>query len=89
MTIYPNLIQVVPQDNHHLLLTYDSGEVREYDFTPHLSHKFYKDLANIRLFQAVEVIDKDIEWATGQDFCPYTLYENSILIDGVAAETCH
>ncbi len=81
MNTYPNLIQAVPQNNHNLLLTFDNGEVREYDFTPHLSHKFYQELNSIRLFQAVEVSEGEIEWSTGQDFCPHTLYEDSVLVE--------
>lgn len=53
------------------------NERRVYDFTPNLIHKFYKQLSDIRLFKNVQVVDGEIEWATGQDFCPHTLYENS------------
>ncbi len=77
MNAYPVLKAVTPLDNYHLLLTFGEGEKRLYDFKPNLNHKFYRPLADIRLFKSVSVSDGEIEWATGQDFCPHTLYENS------------
>ena len=78
MKAYPQLKQAVPLDDFRLMLVFDSDEKREYDFKPNLSHKYFSPLADIRLFKSVEVVDGEIEWATGQDFCPNTLYENSI-----------
>ncbi|MDR1065158.1 MAG: DUF2442 domain-containing protein [Oscillospiraceae bacterium] len=77
MKTYPTLTAVTPLDNYRLELAYDGGERRVYDFKPNLSHKYYKQLADTRLFRSVSVTDGEIEWATGQDFCPHTLYENS------------
>lgn len=74
---YPKLTAVMPRDDHTLLLFYANNERRVYDFTPNHTQKFYKQLADIRLFKDVQVIDGEIEWGTGQDFCPHTLYENS------------
>lgn len=74
---YPKLTAVTPRDDYTLILFFDGNERRVYDFTPNLVHKFYKQLEDIRLFKNVRVIDGEIEWATGQDFCPHTLYENS------------
>ena len=78
MKTYPVLKQAVPLDDFRLALTFGSNEQREYDFRPNLSHKYFSPLADIRLFKAVKVVDGEIEWATGQDFCPNTLYEKSI-----------
>ena len=77
MITYPTLRSVTPQDDFNLILDFADGEKRIYDFKPNLSHKFYKALADIRLFKAVTVNDGEIEWVTGQDFCPHTLYEQS------------
>lgn len=75
---YPNLEKVVPLDDYFLELIYDNGERRIYDFKPNFEHKFYKDLQSPILFKAVEILDGLIEWPTGQDFCPHTLYDKSI-----------
>jgi hypothetical protein len=77
MNIYPRLIDVVGRDSHQLLLSYSNGEKRVYDFAPNLTHKYYMPLADIVLFKQVKAVDGEIEWATGQDFCPHTLYDNS------------
>lgn len=77
MNAYPALKAVTPLDDYRLLLTFGEGEKRLYDFKPNLNHKFYRPLADIKLFKSVSVNDGEIEWVTGQDFCPHTLYENS------------
>ncbi|MDR1702151.1 MAG: DUF2442 domain-containing protein [Sporomusaceae bacterium] len=77
MNIYPTLKAVMPLDNYCLILTFGEGEKRLYDFKPNLSHKFYRPLTDIKLFKAVSVNNGEIEWVTGQDFCPHTLYEES------------
>ncbi len=74
---YPKLVKVVPTDDFTLLLDFSSNEKRIFDFKPHLAHSFYKILDNITLFKNVTVNDGQLEWATGQDFCPHTLYEKS------------
>ncbi|MCL1806801.1 MAG: DUF2442 domain-containing protein [Oscillospiraceae bacterium] len=80
MTNYPVLSEVVPLDNYKLALTFGRDERRIYDFTPNLNHKFYCSLSDIKLFENVSVVDGDLIWITGQDFCPHTLYEKSIPI---------
>ena len=78
MKTYPVLKKAIPLDDYRLMLTFGSDEKRIYDFKPDLNHKFYSPLADIRLFKSVDVVDGEIEWVTGQDFCPNSLYERSI-----------
>ena len=75
--MYPALKQVSALAPHKLALTFDNGEKRIYDFKSNLEHKYYKALKNAALFKQVSVVDGQLEWITGQDFCPYTLYEQS------------
>jgi hypothetical protein len=75
--IYPKLKAAIPQDDHSLILLFDDDEKRIYDFKPNLDHKVYETLNDINLFRKVYVTDGEIEWVTGQDFCPHTLYEQS------------
>ena len=77
-TIYPKLANITPMEDHKLLLEFTNGEKRIYDFKPNLTHKYYRKLTNIAFFNSVSIIDGDIAWSTGQDFCPRTLYEKSI-----------
>jgi hypothetical protein len=74
--IYPKLKAATPLTGYKLLLDF-GGEKRVYDFRPNLTHSYYKELADPVLFRKVSVNDGEIEWATGQDFCPHTLYEES------------
>ena len=81
MNAYPVLRNVMPLDDYRLLLTFDEDEKRLYDFKPNLSHKYYRSLVDVRLFKAVSVKNGEIQWATGQDFCPHTLYEESVVAE--------
>ena len=78
MIKYPTLIEAIPFDNYRISLTYNNNEQRIYDFTPNLDHKFYNSLTDIKLFMSVKVVDGELIWITGQDFCPHTLYEQSV-----------
>ena len=78
MKSYPKLIEATALNDYNLLLIFSNGEKKVYDFAPNLSHPFYKELRHIPLFRRVTVYDGEIEWCTGQDFCPHTLYDNSI-----------
>ena len=80
MNAYPKLKSVTPLDDYSLILVFGEHEKRLYDFKPNLSHKFYSQLSELNLFKKVSVNDGEIEWMTGQDFCPHTLYEKSKLI---------
>lgn len=75
---YPTLTAVSPLGDYRLLLEYSSGEKKIYDFGPNLGHSFYKELSNPVLFQRVAVRNGELEWPTGQDFCPHTLYDKSV-----------
>lgn len=75
---YPRLISVNTDEDYFLYLKYDNGESKKYDFAQNLTHPFYEPLKNYRLFSQVSVVNGELEWKTGQDFCPFTLYENSV-----------
>ena len=78
--MYPVLTEAIPLGGYKLALTFGGNEQRVFDLTPHLSHKFYSPLTDAKLFQSVSVVDGEINWVTGQDFCPHTLYEQSVPI---------
>lgn len=77
---YPKLIKVEPQDDFILFLQYENGELRKYDFSEDLNHPFFERLKDPALFKECNVIAGNLEWTTGEDFCPFTLYEKSSLI---------
>ena len=77
---YPKLLKVKVLDDYMLELEFVNNEKRMYDFKPNLTHSYYKELQNPALFKNITIINGEIERATGQDFCPYTLYEKSIVL---------
>ena len=79
VTEYPRLNSVAALENYLLELRFENGEKKIYDFKPNLIHSFYRELQNPLLFEKVTAVDGEIEWPTGQDFCPHTLYEKSVL----------
>ena len=81
MDKYPILTKVAALSEYRLMLTYSNNERRLYNFAPNLEHKFYRPLSNPALFKRALVVDGDLHWPTGQDFCPHTLYEKSVLVD--------
>ena len=81
MKYYPLLKSAKPLDAYCLMLTFANNEHRVYDFTPNLDHKFYSQLKNKILFENVSVVGGEIQWTTGQDFCPHTLYDESVPIN--------
>ena len=78
MKSYPRLIEATALNDYNLLLLFSNGKKKIYDFAPNLSHPFYEGLRERSLFRRVMVIDGEIEWATGQDFCPHTLYDKGV-----------
>lgn len=74
---YPKLVSATPLPDFKLALTFDSGEKKVYDFKPNLNHKYFASLANPKFFEQAKVTNGELEWASGQDFCPHTLYEKS------------
>ena len=77
---YPKLLKATASDDYILELEYSNNEKKRYDFKANFNHSYYKELKNPVLFKNFKIIDGDIEWGTGQDFCPHTLYDKSVII---------
>lgn len=80
MIQYPSLKKAIPKESYKIELYYDNGEIRCYDFGLDLEHPFYQALRDEQLFQQVKVENGELVWESGQDFCPNTLYEKSVLL---------
>ena len=77
-TDYPKLKNVTVLDEYRLLIEFSNGEKKIYDFSHNLGHPYYKELKDRNKFKNVKINEGEIEWVTGQDFCPNTLYEDSV-----------
>lgn len=80
MKKYPSLVSAKALSDYRIELRYDNGEIRIYPFLSELAHPFYQELKNVQAFQNMNVQHGELFWASGQDFCPNTLYEKSVPI---------
>jgi len=78
--IRPTAVDVTPQPNYCLLVTFDNEEQRLFDVKPYLDFKPFNELRNEVLFKTVKPAGLSVEWIHGQDICPDDLYYNSKLI---------
>ncbi len=74
----PRVKKVQPLENYLLKLTFDNGEVRVFDVTPYLDKGIFTELRDKEFFNSVAVFMGSVKWPHDQDFCPDTLYEDSI-----------
>ena len=76
----PRVKKVNIQENYHLLLLFENGEKKIFDTTPYLEKGIFKELKQKDVFNSVRVIDGTIQWQNEADFCPDTLYLESLAI---------
>jgi hypothetical protein len=76
--MYKGIINVKPQSDYKLLLTFDNDEIREFDVKPYLNHGIFSELSDVSIFNSVHVSFDAIEWKNGADLDPETLYDESI-----------
>ena len=70
----PRVKDVKPHPDYTLTLIFDNGERKVFDVKPYLDKGIFKELKNLKIFNAVRPFLGSIEWPNGQDFCPDTLY---------------
>jgi hypothetical protein len=69
---------VKPINNYNLILTFDNGEIRQFDMKPYLNKGIFQELKDISKFNSVRVSFDTIEWDNEADLDPEILYENSV-----------
>ena len=80
-TLGPRVYAVSPMGDYQLLLTFDNGERRMFDAKPLFSLGVFKALRNKAFFESVKVAHGSILWEGGIDYCPDTLFAESIPAD--------
>jgi len=78
--IRPKAVNVTPQSDYCLLVTFSNDEKRIFDVKPYLDFKPFNELRNLAIFNTVKPAGLSIEWLRGQDICPDELYYNSVPI---------
>ena len=74
----PRVAAVVPLDDYKLLLTFTNGERRVFDAKPLLDIPAFKPLSSKSFFKLVTVAYGTVAWGRDIDYCPDTLYSESI-----------
>jgi len=74
----PQAINVTPQADYCLLVTFSNAEKRVFDVKPYLGFKPFSELKNLTVFNTVKPAGLSIEWIHGQDICPDELYYTSV-----------
>lgn len=74
----PRVKAVRPLKNYSLELTFDNDEVKVFDVSPYLNFGVFKELKDESFFKAVTTFMGTVKWPHDQDFCPDTLYEESV-----------
>lgn len=82
----PRVKAVKPNDDYTLTLLFVNGEVRLFDVKPYLGLGIFTELKDISLFNSVKPFLGSIQWQNGQDFCPDTLYMDSMPCQNLAEQ---
>lgn len=70
----PRVKKVKPNPDYTITLIFDNGERKVFDVKPYLDKGIFRELKDLKMFNAVRPFLGSIEWPRGQDFCPDTLY---------------
>ncbi len=79
----PRVKTVKPNPDYTITLVFTNGEVRRFDVKPYLDKGFFRALKDLSIFNSVRPCLGSIQWEGGQDFCPDTLYLDSVPVDEV------
>jgi hypothetical protein len=77
----PRVKAVKPNADYTITLTFANGEVRRFDVKPYLDKGFFRELQDLSIFNSVKPFLGSVQWQNGQDFCPDTLYEDSVPVN--------
>lgn len=75
----PHAIAVDVLDDYKLRVTFSNQEIRIFNATPYLNAPAFKKLQNKGYFSLAKVEHGTICWLNEIDFCPDTIYLESII----------
>lgn len=86
----PRVKAVKPNTDYTITLVFTNGEVRRFDVKPYLNMGIFQELKDMSIFNSVKPFLGSVQWQNGQDFCPDTLYLESVpetnFVEAVADE---
>jgi hypothetical protein len=72
--MYPRVKEVEADQDYTLLITFNNGEKKRFDFKPYLNIGVFNELKEPEVFYSVKPFLGSIQWSNGADLCPDTLY---------------
>lgn len=72
-----DVVKVETENDYKLTLTFENGEIREFDCKPILKDKPFDSIANIFIFRQARVEYGTVVWPNEVDIAPETLYLES------------
>lgn len=80
------VVSVRALDNFRLLLKFNTGEIKEFDFSGMLKYQAFEILNDKKLFENVHVEYGCVAWGDGDiDIAPELLYSDAKTIEGYSA----
>ena len=76
----PRVVDVKPEKNHTLHLSFTNGEEGIFDVKPYLNYEVFEPLKDEKMFNSVRPFIGTIQWANDADLCPDTVYLDSVKI---------
>lgn len=77
---YPIVLDVVPQEDYSVVITFETGEIKKFNVKPYICGEWFGRLEDASVFNTVHPCGNTIEWADGQDIAPHELYELSVSV---------
>jgi len=74
----PRVKDVKPNPDYTITLVFTNDEVKRFDVKPYLNIGVFRALRNPSTFNSVKPFLGSVQWEQGQDFCPDTLYLDSV-----------
>jgi len=65
-----------------LEVEFENGKIGRFDMKPYLGVGVFRQLREQAYFSKAKVLLGTVHWPDGQDLCPDTIYENSIIAAG-------
>jgi hypothetical protein len=78
-------VKVIPRPNFSLVITFNTGETKIYDFTPNFQYEAFQPLKDINLFLKARAAGDAIIWSDEIDIAIERVYEESIDADETIA----
>jgi len=74
----PRVVVAHCHENYTITLTFSNGEQRRFDAHPYLKYPVFAPLTSIPYFLQGHASHGTVAWPNEEDFCPDTLYLESV-----------